>query len=85
MLIAPAHANKTDGNTVVNDLVGIAKGRKDCVVTTSPDKASITGTTPVTSTTSFAGGCTRSSYLVVDNNWFKVYDKYNDQYIQIPA
>jgi hypothetical protein len=85
MLIAPAHANKTDGNTVVNDLVAIAKGRKDCVVTTSPDKAAITGTTPVTSTTSFASGCTRSSYLVVDNNWFKVYDKYNDQYIQIPA
>jgi len=28
---------------------------------------------------------TNSSYLVVDNNFLKIYDKYNDQYIQIPA
>jgi hypothetical protein len=85
MLIAPLHPNKTDGNTVVNDLVSIAKGRQDCVVTTSPDRAAITGSTPVTGTTSFASGCTRSSYLVVDNNFLKVYDKYNDVYVNIPA
>ena len=85
MLIAPAHANKTNGNTVVNDLVSVAVGRKDCVVTTSPDKSIVTGTSPVTSTTSFASGCTRSSYLVIDNNWLKVYDKYNDVYVNIPA
>ncbi len=85
MLIAPAHANKTNGNTVVNDLVSVAVGRKDCVVTTSPDKSIVTGTSPVTSTTSFASGCTRSSYLVIDNNWLKVYYKYNDVYVNIPA
>ena len=28
---------------------------------------------------------TFSSYLFLDNNYIKVYDKYNDQYIQIPA
>ena len=85
MLIAPLHPNKTDGNTVVNDLVSIAKGRQDCVVTTSPDRAAITGNSPVTGTTSFASGCTRSSYLVIDNNFLKVYDKYNDVYVNIPA
>lgn len=85
MLIAPAHLSKTDGNTVVNDLVSIAVGRKDCVVTTSPDKTGITGTKPVVDTVSFASGCTRSSYLVIDNNWLKVYDKYNDKYVQVPA
>ena len=85
MLIAPQHTNKTNGVTVVNDLVSIAKGRKDCVVTTSPDKTGIEGTTPVTSATSFASGCTRSSYLVIDNNFLKVYDKYNDKYCNIPA
>jgi phage tail sheath protein FI len=31
------------------------------------------------------GSLTRDSYLVVDNNYLKVYDKYNDQYIYIPA
>jgi hypothetical protein len=85
MLIAPAHGTKTAGNTVVNDLVSIAVGRKDCVVTTSPAKDGITGTQPVNDTVSFASGCTRSSYLVIDNNWLKVYDKYNDKYVQVPA
>ncbi len=85
MLISPLHPNKTDGNTVVNDLVSIAKGRQDCVVTTSPDRAAITSSTPVSGTTSFASGCTRSSYLVIDNNFLKVYDKYNDVYVNIPA
>jgi hypothetical protein len=85
MLIAPRHMNKTDGNTVVNDLVSIAKGRQDCVVTTSPDKAGIEGLNPVNDTVSFAKGCTRSSYLVIDNNFLKVYDKYNDKYVNIPA
>ncbi len=28
---------------------------------------------------------TSSSYLVVDNNYLKVYDKYNDEFINIPA
>jgi phage tail sheath protein FI len=28
---------------------------------------------------------TSSSYLIVDNNYLKVYDKYNDRYIDIPA
>jgi len=85
MLIAPLHPNKTAGNTVVNDLVSIAKGRQDCVVTTSPDRAAITSSSPVSGTTSFASGCTRSSYLVIDNNFLKVYDKYNDVYVNIPA
>lgn len=85
MLIAPAHGTKTAGNTVVNDLVSIALGRKDCVVTTSPAKDGITGTQPVNDTVTFASGCTRSSYLVIDNNWLKVYDKYNDKYVQVPA
>ena len=85
MLIAPLHPTKTAGNTIVNDLVSIAKGRQDCVVTTSPDRAAITSSSPVSGTTSFASGCTRSSYLVIDNNFLKVYDKYNDVYVNIPA
>jgi phage tail sheath protein FI len=31
------------------------------------------------------GGFTATSYLIVDNNYLKVYDKYNDKYIYIPA
>ena len=86
MLIAPGMAASADQQTVVNDLVSIAEGRKDCVVVASPDRTSVVGqSTPTTSITSFASGLTKSSYLVLDNNYIKVYDKYNDKYEFIPA
>jgi len=86
-LIAPGMSNSTDQRTVVNDLVTTASStRKDCVVVTSPSSASVVNNnTPVTDTVTEAGGYTYTSYLVVDNNWLKVYDKYNDKYINIPA
>lgn len=86
-LIAPGMNSRTDQTTVVNDLVSIAQGiRKDCVVTASPARSDIINNTdPVTSTVTTAATFTPSSYLVVDNNYLKVYDKYNDQYIWIPA
>jgi len=87
MLIAPQMASRTDTTTIVNDLVSIAQGtRKDCVVVTSPARSDIIGSaTPVTNTTATAATFTSSSYLIVDNNYLKVYDKYNDEFIHIPA
>ena len=86
-LIAPGMNSRTDQTTVVNDLVSIAQGiRKDCVVVTSPARSDIINNTdPTTSAVTTASGFTSSSYLIVDNNYLKVYDKYNDQYIHIPA
>ena len=86
-LICPDTANQTDNITVVNDIVSIAQGtRKDCVAVASPARANIVGsTTPVTSSVTNAASYTSSSYLVVDNNYLKVYDKYNDNFIHIPA
>ena len=86
-LIAPGKNNATDQETLVDDLVTTASSlRKDCVVVTSPASASVVGNaTPVTATVADAADYTYSSYLVVDNNWLKVYDKYNDKYINIPA
>ena len=87
-LIAPQHSSEANGTTVVNDLVSIAEARKDCVVITSVDRASVVGKTDAqaqTNAVSFANTLTKSSYLVVDNNFFKVFDKYNDKYINIPA
>ena len=86
-LIAPGMANASDQATVVNDLVGIAGvTRKDCVVVTSPDRAAVVNNSaPVTATTTTVGSFNSSSYLVVDNNYLKVYDKFNDQYVFIPA
>jgi len=89
-LIAPSMATRADQNTIVNDLVGTASStRKDCIVVASParnDVVNLTnGNTISTNIVLTARGFTSSSYLTVDGNFLKVYDKYNDQYIQIPA
>jgi hypothetical protein len=87
-LIAPMHGIAATGQTVVNDLTSIATARKDCVVVTSVNRKDLIGKTDATAATnavSFVGGLTKSSYLIVDNNFLKVFDKYNDKYINIPA
>jgi phage tail sheath protein FI len=89
LMIAPQMNSRTDTTTIVNDLVSIAQGqRKDCVVVASPARSDIVGvnasaanTNAVTTAATF----TSSSYLVVDNNFLKVYDKHNDEFIFIPA
>jgi phage tail sheath protein FI len=86
-LIAPGVASATDQATIVNNMVNIAQQlRKDCIVVTSPPSSDVINSSdPVTDTVAGIANFTRSSYLVVDNNYLKVYDKYNDQYINIPA
>lgn len=89
-LIAPNFATATDQRTVVNDLVATAQQlRKDCMVVSSPNRDAILSTsndaTRVTNTVTTVSGFTKSSYLVVDNNFVKVYDKYNDKYVDIAA
>lgn len=89
-LIAPGMVSRTDHTTVVNDLVSTAQStRKDCVVVASPARSDVVNLTSAATITSnvvaTADTFTNSSYLVMDNNYLKVYDKYNDQYIHIPA
>tara|TARA_B100001093_G_scaffold57735_3_gene48855 strand:- start:19172 stop:20785 length:1614 start_codon:yes stop_codon:yes gene_type:complete len=86
-LIAAGMANATDQETIVDDLAATAgTTRKDCVVVTSPSKASVVNNTdPVAASVTEADTFARSSYVVVDNNHLKIYDKYNDKYIHIPA
>ena len=88
-LIALSGANSTDHVSLVNDLVAKAESRKDCVVVASPAYDDVIGVnsdaTKVSNTISTVSNYTRSSYLVADNNFVKVYDKYNDTYRNIPA
>jgi len=90
-LIAPGLAGIEDQTTIVNYLTGIvaaADGRKDAVVVTSPHRNGIVNATPgnaVTASSSLSKAVTKSSYVIMDNNYLKVYDKYNDQYVYIPA
>jgi hypothetical protein len=84
-MIAPGMVGQTAQTTVVNNLVSIAQGtRKDCVVVASPSRTNgLSGTT--TDIVTEAKTFTYSSYLFLDNNYLKVYDKYNDVYVNIPA
>jgi hypothetical protein len=89
-LIAPGMTSREAQTTVVNDLISTAQQtRKDCVVVTSPARSDVVNqsnvSTIINNVVSTADTFTNSSYLVTDNNYLKVYDKYNDQYIFIPA
>jgi phage tail sheath protein FI len=88
-LIAPGMSSASDQQTVVNNMVVIAENtRKDCVVVASPNRAAVVGNaTPRASiiTAQDTNNFTRSSYLFADANYLKVYDKFNDSYVFIPA
>ena len=87
LLIAPGMNSQEDQVTVVNDMVAIAgTTRKDCLVVASPNRAAVVANSnPVNSTLSTTNRFSASSYLAVDNNYLRIYDKYNDNYIYIPA
>ena len=89
-LIAPSMTSRIAQKTVVANLTGIASSqRKDCVVVSSPCRDDVLNqanpTAIVNAIKTFSNELSSSSYLILDNNFLKVYDKYNDQYVFIPA
>jgi phage tail sheath protein FI len=86
-LVPPVHKTSTPEEkekalAVQVELVSIAEQRKDCVAVVS----STTAPTTAQDVLDHAAALNQnSSYLVVDGNWLKVYDKYNDVYITLPA
>ena len=85
-LIAPESLADATATTVVNDLVGIAgTTRKDCVAVASPSRNAVITVGTNVGVLACNNTYTKSSYLVQDNNYLKVFDKYNDKYIKIPA
>ena len=89
-LIAPGMTTTADQTTVVNDLIATAQNtRKDCVVVASPARDDVVNLTNagtiVTNVVATADTFTKSSYLFNDGNYLKTYDKFNDQFIFIPA
>ena len=89
ILFANAMSARVDHVTVTNDIMATAVARKDCIAVASPARSDVVGVaspaTMVTNTMLTAKDMTFGSYLVVDNNFLKVYDKYNDKYIMVPA
>ncbi len=80
-----AHPDDNGSEVVAEALITIADGRKDCVALVSPPIADSTGTNPLTDVKAFVDGLPSSSYAVADSGAIKVYDKYNDRYLFIPA
>ena len=89
ILFTAGMSGRADHVTVVNDITATAVARKDCIAVASPARSDVVGVaspaTMVSNTMLTAKDMTFGSYLVVDNNFLKVYDKYNDKYIHIPA
>lgn len=87
-IIAPAlPASSAAADAIAENLVTIAGvTRKDCVAVISAPRDDVIDTTaPVTDTVAFFNGLASSSYWFGDNNHFKIFDKYNDEFIWIPA
>lgn len=81
--LVPPAGGQSSAITIQQELVSIAEQRKDCIAVVSP---SFTGTLTVDAMLSHVESLAQnSSYLVVDGNWLKVYDKFNDKYENIPA
>ena len=88
-LIAPGMSSDSDQVTVTNDLIANAVARKDCIVVTSPSRTAVVGvtneTTATTNIVATSANITKSDRCVMDGNYLKIYDKFNDQYIHVPA
>lgn len=90
-LISPGlTTNNDDHKTLVNALSEIAgNDRKDCIAVASPPRDKVVGVVDTAQINEdvnlFADSCSPSSYLVLDNNYLKVYNKYQDKYEYVPA
>jgi hypothetical protein len=86
-LIAPDESAQVDHVATVNYLTQIAETRKDCVVVCSPPREAVVnnGTNTNADVIAFGRAVNSSSYLIVDNNYGYMYDKFNDQFIYIPC
>lgn len=71
-----------DAGTITQAAVNIAESRKDCVVFSSaPSSAS--SAADVTSSAWYTSQSS-SSYLIMDSGYKKMYDRYNDDYVNVP-
>ena len=88
-LIGPAlPSNNDSADAIAENLITIAgTTRKDCVAVISPPKSKVVNNSgsEVTDVIAFADGLAASSYAIVDDQHLKVFDKYNDEFIFIPA
>ena len=75
----------TTAVAAVNQVIGIAESRRDCMVFSSPPYTDVVNTTgQATKITTHRDLLTNSSFGVLDSGWKYQYDRYNDKYRYIP-
>ena len=89
-IISPSLSDRTNHVALANDLISKAAARKDCVAVVSPardDVVNLTSSSDIKDNivTTAKAITPFSSYAVQDGNFLKVFDKFNDQFIFIPA
>lgn len=75
----------TTSVAAVNQVIGIAESRRDCLVFASPQYTDVVNTTgQATKVVTYRDQLTNSSFAVLDSGWKYQYDRYNDKYRYIP-
>ena len=88
ILQGPGMGNLDDSVSKANFLISIAEERRDCMVFLSPYRTAVlnqpSSTTATENIVAWANELTSSSYAVIDSGYKYTYDRYNDQYRNIP-
>jgi len=81
-----SYPDVNSANTIAEDLISIAKARKDCMAFVSPPIVDSQGSSsPATDVLAWANTVTSTSYASIDSGAVYVYDKYNDTFRWIGA
>lgn len=83
----PGMGNLDDSVAKANFLISICEDRKDCMCFLSPYRSAVIGQTSIAATENiilWADELSSSSYAVIDSGYKYTYDRFNDQYRNIP-
>ena len=85
LIMTGAHST-TVSNHVIGTVVDAQSGRRDCVVFVSPQMSDVVNDAgnEADNIVATRNDLTSSSYVVMDSNWKKQFDKYNNVYRWVP-
>ena len=87
LIAPPLPASSDTADAIAESLITLAAvTRKDCVAVIAPPRDDVIDTiNPVNDTVEFFNGLASSSHYFPVNQHFKIFDKFNDEFIWIPA
>ena len=88
IIMGPAMSNDDDSIAKAQKMIDLAETRQDCMAFVSAPRDAIIGVPSsgeiVNKTVEYFDKLSSSSYVVFDNNYKYIYDKYNDKYRYLP-